>query len=354
MNSERLMNEQRLALLKTIRKENPSLRRYMNDIINEMENPESAFNTGKMTQPTDLDRTTAMRLCDAFAVAKMYSEKYHLDFPELIEFVSEETVLLVKENKAMASGQFKKSIEYSIRKRYPFRNPLIARDELKNCKNYNRYDEIYDLEKIGTTDMDVSIHDSVLIEPMGNLTDSEYSRDTVESVTDHQIFADSIDKALTELDPIEEKVLRVRFGFEDGHPHTLDDTGKTFDLSGGRMWQIEAKAIRKLGSKRHFPWLRELLTGCEFYCTPVRKSPSIITPNNRDANVFHIFDCWKLYCNCGKRVQFGEAVKVGNRFCDIFYCQKCGRIYEIQNGKLKPILWYRLKEYESKSSLERE
>ena len=61
MNSERLMNEQRLALLKTIRKENPSLRRYMNDIINEMENPESAFNTEKMTQPTDLDRTTAMR-----------------------------------------------------------------------------------------------------------------------------------------------------------------------------------------------------------------------------------------------------------------------------------------------------
>ena len=111
MNSERLMNEQRLALLKTIRKENPSLCRYMNDIINEMENPESAFNTEKMTQPTDLDRTTAMRLCDAFAVAKMYSEKYHLDFPELIEFVSEETVLLVKENKAMVSGQFKKSIE---------------------------------------------------------------------------------------------------------------------------------------------------------------------------------------------------------------------------------------------------
>ena len=96
MNSERLMNEQRLALLKTIRKENPSLRRYMNDIINEMENPESAFNTGKMTRPTDLDRTTAMRLCDAFAVAKMYSEKYHLDFPELIEFVSEKTLELMQ------------------------------------------------------------------------------------------------------------------------------------------------------------------------------------------------------------------------------------------------------------------
>ena len=108
MNSERLMNEQRLALLKTIRKENPSLRRYMNDIINEMENPESAFNTEKMTRPTDLDRTTAMRLCDAFAVAKMYSEKYHLDFPELIELVSEKTLELIIQNKSNNPTYFKR------------------------------------------------------------------------------------------------------------------------------------------------------------------------------------------------------------------------------------------------------
>lgn len=95
MKSERLMNEKRLALLKTIRKENPSLRHYMNDIINEMENPESAFNTGKMTKPNDLDRLTAMCLCDAFNIARDYAEKYHLDLTELIEFVSEETVATV-------------------------------------------------------------------------------------------------------------------------------------------------------------------------------------------------------------------------------------------------------------------
>ena len=89
MNSEQLMNEQRLALLKTIKKENPSLRRYMNDIINEMENPESAFNTGKATSLSDLDRVTVIRLCDAFAVAKEYSKKYHLNLEELIEFVTE-------------------------------------------------------------------------------------------------------------------------------------------------------------------------------------------------------------------------------------------------------------------------
>ncbi len=102
MNSERLMNEKRLALLKTIRKENLSLRRYMNDIINEMENPQSAFNTGRVTNSSDLDRQTVMRLCDAFVVAKEYSEKYHLDFPELIEFVSEKTLELIIQKKPIS------------------------------------------------------------------------------------------------------------------------------------------------------------------------------------------------------------------------------------------------------------
>ena len=141
MNSERLMNEQRLALLKTIRKENPSLRRYMNDIINEMENPESAFNTEKMTQPTDLDRTTAMRLCDAFDVAKMYSEKYHLDFPELIEFVSEKTLEILEDGKITSTAPFKERMKYLIRQQFPFRNPFLSRSGRRNMLSYELADK---------------------------------------------------------------------------------------------------------------------------------------------------------------------------------------------------------------------
>ena len=74
----------------------------LNDIINEMENPQSAFNTGRVTNSSDLDRQTVMRLCDAFVVAKEYSEKYHLDFPELIEFVSEKTLELIIQKKPIS------------------------------------------------------------------------------------------------------------------------------------------------------------------------------------------------------------------------------------------------------------
>jgi len=44
----------------------------------------------------------------------------------------------------------------------------------------------------------------------------------------------------------EQKVIRLRFGLEDGHPRTLEEVGKTFQVTRERIRQIEAKALRKL------------------------------------------------------------------------------------------------------------
>ena len=44
----------------------------------------------------------------------------------------------------------------------------------------------------------------------------------------------------------EQKVLRLRFGLEDGRPRTLEEVGKEFDVTRERIRQIEAKALRKL------------------------------------------------------------------------------------------------------------
>ncbi len=44
----------------------------------------------------------------------------------------------------------------------------------------------------------------------------------------------------------EEKVLRLRFGLDDGRPRTLEEVGKVFDVTRERIRQIEAKALRKL------------------------------------------------------------------------------------------------------------
>ena len=48
------------------------------------------------------------------------------------------------------------------------------------------------------------------------------------------------------LTPREEQVLKLRFGLEDGRPHTLEEVGKQFDITRERIRQIEAKALRKL------------------------------------------------------------------------------------------------------------
>ena len=47
---------------------------------------------------------------------------------------------------------------------------------------------------------------------------------------------------LKSLTPREEKVLRLRFGLEDGRPRTLEEVGKEFNVTRERIRQIEAKA----------------------------------------------------------------------------------------------------------------
>ena len=51
---------------------------------------------------------------------------------------------------------------------------------------------------------------------------------------------------LSTLTPREEKVLRLRFGLDDGRARTLEEVGKEFKVTRERIRQIEAKALRKI------------------------------------------------------------------------------------------------------------
>jgi RNA polymerase primary sigma factor len=53
-------------------------------------------------------------------------------------------------------------------------------------------------------------------------------------------------EVLKTLSPREEKILRLRFGLEDGSEYTLEEVGQNFQVSRERIRQIEAKALRKL------------------------------------------------------------------------------------------------------------
>lgn len=53
-------------------------------------------------------------------------------------------------------------------------------------------------------------------------------------------------EVLKGLTPREEKVLRLRFGLDDGRTRTLEEVGKEFNVTRERIRQIEAKALRKM------------------------------------------------------------------------------------------------------------
>ena len=60
------------------------------------------------------------------------------------------------------------------------------------------------------------------------------------------LLKEKLGEVLSTLTEREEKVLRLRFGLEDGRSRTLEEVGKEFDVTRERIRQIEAKALRKL------------------------------------------------------------------------------------------------------------
>ena len=65
---------------------------------------------------------------------------------------------------------------------------------------------------------------------------------------------------LSTLTPREEKVLRLRFGLDDGRTRTLEEVGKEFNVTRERIRQIEAKALRKLRHPSRSKKLRDFLS----------------------------------------------------------------------------------------------
>ena len=89
------------------------------------------------------------------------------------------------------------------------------------------------------------VADSNAVTPEGN----------VESV----MLREHIDALLGDLKERERQVIVLRFGLEDGHPRTLEEVGKEFNVTRERIRQIEAKALRKLRNPGRSKRIRDFL-----------------------------------------------------------------------------------------------
>ena len=73
------------------------------------------------------------------------------------------------------------------------------------------------------------------------------------------LLREQLDEIMQTLTPREAKVLKLRFGLEDGKARTLEEVGKEFDVTRERIRQIEAKALRKLRHPSRSKKLRDYM-----------------------------------------------------------------------------------------------
>ncbi len=101
---------------------------------------------------------------------------------------------------------------------------------------------------------------------MGEEDDTElgmFVEDTItpspsQTTFDHMLH-ERVEQVLSTLSPREARILRLRFGLENGHPYTLEEVGHKFGLTRERIRQIEGKALRRLRHPCRARLLREYL-----------------------------------------------------------------------------------------------
>ena len=76
----------------------------------------------------------------------------------------------------------------------------------------------------------------------------------------YTLLREQLEEVMKTLTPREAKVLRLRFGLDDGKARTLEEVGKEFDVTRERIRQIEAKALRKLRHPSRSRKLKDFLT----------------------------------------------------------------------------------------------
>ncbi|MBN2240469.1 MAG: RNA polymerase sigma factor RpoD [Dehalococcoidales bacterium] len=103
-------------------------------------------------------------------------------------------------------------------------------------------------EIVKVAQLPVSLEAPIGEEEDSHLGDFIEDRDALPPVdaASKQLLKEQIEEVLMALTPREQRVLRLRFGLEDGRSRTLEEVGQEFNVTRERIRQIEAKALRKL------------------------------------------------------------------------------------------------------------
>ncbi len=120
-------------------------------------------------------------------------------------------------------------------------------------------EKVLHIQKISqdTTSLDAAVgedEDSTL----GEFIEDHDTVSPVDAAT-YELLKEHINDTLALLTPREQKILRMRFGLEDGRSHTLEEVGQEFGVTRERIRQIEAKALAKLRKHKDSKRLKDYI-----------------------------------------------------------------------------------------------
>ena len=110
--------------------------------------------------------------------------------------------------------------------------------------------DVYKVEHImkikqDISSLDASVRDDEEDSVLGDFIEDEDTISPEESAAG-QLLKEQVKQILNTLSEREQKILKLRFGLEDGKSHTLEEVGQEFSVTRERIRQIEAKALAKL------------------------------------------------------------------------------------------------------------
>lgn len=106
--------------------------------------------------------------------------------------------------------------------------------------------------------LDASVRDDEEDSVLGDFIEDEDQKTPSESASE-QLLKEQVRQILSTLTEREQKILKLRFGLEDGKSHTLEEVGQEFSVTRERIRQIEAKALAKLRKNKETRRLHEYL-----------------------------------------------------------------------------------------------
>ena len=106
--------------------------------------------------------------------------------------------------------------------------------------------------------LDASVRDDEEDSVLGDFIEDEDTKTPTESASE-QLLKEQVKQILGTLTEREQKILRLRFGLDDGKSHTLEEVGQEFSVTRERIRQIEAKALAKLRKHKDARKLHEYL-----------------------------------------------------------------------------------------------